>query len=151
MTITVSGKVSAPEGIELEVIQAQAGIEQNRFRAQSGKDVVLTVYGSQTLILREVAAGAELAPKPGEQRHGELSQTAPAPAKLEEGDMDPVVVELLEAEAVATDRVLDLAHQLIDADGDELQQTVYQELRQAVQAHIGAVDRLDAYQSGQAA
>lgn len=148
MTISVIGKVGAPTGLELEEISTERGVETQRTRHKDGDSVSLTVFGSKTIILREVPAGSELEPQPGEQRHGELDQ-----AKLEEGDLDPALAGLLEAEEAASDRVLDLAYQLVDAmidgDGDKLQ-AVYQDLRQAVQAHIGAVDRLNAYQSGQA-
>ncbi len=153
MTISVIGRVSAPADLEMEAISTERGVETGRTRHKDGDSVSLTVYGSKTLILREVPVGSELDLKPGEQRHGELDATNPKPAPgqaLEESGLDPIMVESMEAEEAAAERVLDLAHQLVDADGDDSQQAVYAELRQAVQAHIGAVDRLDAYQSGQA-
>lgn len=72
MTINVDGVCSAPVGVELEVIQAHAGVEQNRFRVRDGDTVSLCVHGSTTLILREVSSASELEPKPGDLRHGEL-------------------------------------------------------------------------------
>lgn len=154
MTISVIGKVGAPTDLELEAISTERGVETQRTRHKDGDSVSLTVYGSKTIILREVPAGAGVEAKPGEQRHGELDVTNPQPAPgqaLEAGDMDPVGIELAELEHDAGELVLDLAHQLVGQEGhDEALPVVYQRLRDAVLAHSHAVDRLDAYQSGQA-
>ena len=126
MTLTVNGKVSAPDGMELEVIETSTGVEQRRFRVGNGADVSLTVYEPKTLILREVhvASAGALEQKPGEQRHGELE--APDPAKpalvepapqldtaLQPGEVVTPAEQLLDYMLNAQDHVFALLAQMI--------------------------------------
>ena len=135
MTINLNGKVSAPDGLELEVIEAHAGVEQHRFRAASGTDVSLTVFGSKTLILREVATANGLDPEPGAQRHGSLDSPADpvkaAEAGLEDDGLSLEGDDLLQAMMGAHERVLTLVDRLVLLEGQSEAQAVYLELRDA--------------------
>lgn len=149
MTINVKGKVSAPEGLALEVIEAYAGVEQVRARIMSGTEIEMTVYGSKTLILREVSATAEQEQRPGEQRHGTLDAPNVNKPALEEGDLDTVSDGLMEGVMDAAKRVLDVARDLVDADGDQdTQATVYDDLRQAVRDYEVACTAVDVDEAG---
>ena len=150
MTISVNGKVGAPEGLELEAISTERGVETSRSRHANGTDVSLTVYGSKTIILREVAAVEAIEHKPGEQRHGTLDAPNVNKPALEEGDLDTVGDELMEEVMDAVERVFDVARALVAADSDkDAQATVYDDLRQAVQGYEAARAAADAYQDGQ--
>lgn len=141
MTITIEGQVSAPEGVELEVIETWAGVEKNRYRVGRGALIMLTVYGSQTLILREVKSGDLLEQKPGAHRHGELTnaqmltivEAALKEEGLQDGDFkahpndDDVVASL--------DRVLVVLKQFLSLDGQPEQAQLYVELQQVERAY----------------
>jgi len=150
MTMTVNMKVEAPAGVALEIIEAWAGVEQRRFRqGPADIDAAVTVYGSKTLILREVAA--DLAPelKPGERRHGDLTAAAAVDAALtaagavpkgfEDGDTDPAAVELQQTMFDAQERVLTVLGQFLATEGQSIQIELYDEMAQAYQAYADAM------------
>ncbi len=148
MTLTVNGKVSAPDGMELEVIETHIGVEQHRFRIGNGADVSLTVYEPKTLILREVhtASAGELEQKPGEQRHGVLDVPDTDKPALEEGDVDSQLEVLDQEEFDTAERVHALLAQFLDTEGQPIQEQLYHELHLAQRAHADARARLVAYQ-----
>ena len=153
MTMTVNLKVDAPAGVELEIIEAWAGVEQRRFRQKDTDiDAAVTVYGSKTLILREVAAEAPHEVKTGEQRHGDLTAAqavaavdaaltaaGAVPAGFEDGDTDPESLEYIEQMYDAQERVLVLVGQFLQTEGTAIQMQLYEEMAQAYKAYSDAV------------
>ncbi|HJX19117.1 MAG TPA: hypothetical protein VJ437_13120 [Acidiferrobacterales bacterium] len=165
MTISISYTDGANQ-TELEIIRARAGIEQDRCRVKSDTHggVPFSTYldGSETLILREVAAAADLEPKPGEQRHGTLdvpilgSSLMAEAARLDKealqpGDFDLTLEQLDDQETEAADRVYVVLAQFLATEGQPIQQELYHELSQAQRAHADAVAALTAYLSQVAA
>ncbi len=158
MKIQILGKVEAEEGYEMEVIEARAGVEQHRLRIPNGANYQLGFGGSETLILREVAAATDLEPKPGEQRHGALDvpvlgASLMAEAErldqeaLQSGDFDRTLQDLDDRETEAADRVHVLLAQFLQTEGQPIQQELYHELSQAQRTHADAVAALTAYLS----
>lgn len=149
MTINVTGKVSAPEGLALEVIEAYAGVEQVRARIMSGTEIEMTVYGSKTLILREVAAVDAIGQKPGEQRHGTLDAPNVNKPALEEGDLDTVSDELMEAVADSASDVIEAVRRMLALHGQPEQEHAYDDLVRAHGQYEVACAAADAYEAGQ--
>ncbi len=146
MTITVNGKVSTPVGLELEAISTERGVETGRSRHQDGNSVSLTVFGSKTIILREVPAGSDVEVEQGAQRHGDLNPPVPGKA-LEEGDLAPAAQELIDEFIGTRDRIVQLVGQLISLEGQPEAQEVYAELVQ-VNALLNDLDtRMEAYEA----
>lgn len=148
MTITVKGKVSAPEGLALEVIEAYAGVEQVRARIMSGTDIEMTVYGSKTLILREVSVTAGQEQRPGEQRHGTLDAPNVNKPALEEGDLDTVGDELVEAVADGAADVIEAVRRMLELHGQPEQEHAYDDLVRAHGQYEVACAAADAYEAG---
>lgn len=130
MTIKVSCKVEAPEGLELEVIEAHEGVELQRYRVANGTEVPLTdLYGLRTLVLRTAFTAAPVEPQPGKQHHGDLD--VPAGPGLEDGDLegdDPELDALVDGVLSCGQNVLDLVEKLVESNGEPVQMQVYDEL-----------------------
>jgi hypothetical protein len=131
MTIKVSCKVEAPEGMELEVIEVHEGVELQRYRVANGTEVPLTdLYGLRTLLLRTAFTAAPVEPQPGKQHHGALVDV-PADPGLEDGDLngdDPELDALVDSVLSAGQNVLDLVEKLVESNGEPIQLQVYDEL-----------------------
>lgn len=139
MTIRLDGRVDVPvgAGVELEVIEAFAGVEQHRFRAGSGVELSIPLEGSRTVILRAVSTGDDLAPAPGEQRHGDLAAPGQV-SQLEGGDFDASLTDAEVEMLNAQDRVLAILHQFLETEGQDIQQALYSELNQAHRVYVDA-------------
>lgn len=149
MTVNVRGKVSAPEGLALEVIEAYAGVEQVRARIMSGTEIEMTVYGSKTLILREVAAVDAIEQKPGEQRHGTLDAPNVNKPALEAGDLDTVGDVMMEEITDSAADVLEVVERLIEMHAQPEQEGIYNELLEKYSRYRDACEAADAHEAGE--
>lgn len=150
MTVSISGTVSAGDGCELEVIEANRGLEQRRFRVGNGSPVSLSVHEATTLVLLEVKTDAKLAPLPGALAHGDM--TAPGEvsqdglnSRLVDGDLDAKGAELQEIALYAQERALTVLHQFLATEGQPVQEDFYSELRQAHRAYADALAEFEAH------